>query len=617
MVDVLQLLETAEQTWRQTIQIEYPLFADMPVIKAKPDPKNSRHWMFYTDLKTIHMDVFKPEVVEKNLRDTIQHMYQGAYGVSIVPSDELMQRLLHDHFTYLYFHELFHPAYCPDSKEDEKLVDKALYDGIQAALPNAPKPDILKRVGNARNAGWDQVIDTGFSHLSRAGSTLESRLERVLEQAPVDLQQIRRLPDGVIPIFDIIEFEESKKPFDSFFYPLTRAIYGLTFTRDHALRGVVFDYFKKRTTQQMRPAEFDEVIKQAIKGFVAELSPEQLQFSRIYPQEFSRHVDEFYAHYNDSQGDILHEGLMVDIASLLLDKKSRYDALRGFIEPLAKYISLSKEEKRHGTHIGEGEGSGDQQTGPNQPGGNTEQALMNLADLLNPDERNELLSQVANNPGGSQAGNAQKDKRLSKLASDEYYKRNVPEINIRSPNYEAVTIDLGKKRVPFLVSSERILTQDVPNLPLEKILEFQEQTGLAQLFQISDFEFQFDHYEWQEVQDVDYSFENTGLDLPANIIFHVDSSGSMGSRNYVSTGCKYDVLMHVCYGMLKTLRKASKEMNTPVQVISANFSNGTILSKPVELSHMYDTPNNEAKDVLTGFQAGGTEYTPAAFKDNL
>ena len=365
----------------------------------------------------------------------------------------------------------------------------------------------------------------------------------------------------------------------------------------------------------MRPAEFDEVIKQAIKGFVAELSPEQLQFSRIDPQEFSRHVDEFYAHYNDSQGDILHEGLMVDIASLLLDKKSRYDALRGFIEPLAKYISLSKEEKRHGTHIGEGEGSGDQQTGPNQPGGNTEQALMNLADLLNPDERNELLSQVANNPGGSQAGNAQKDKRLSKLASDEYYKRNVPEINIRSPNYEAVTIDLGKKRVPFLVSSERILTQDVPNLPLEKILEFQEQTGLAQLFQISDFEFQFDHYEWQEVQDVDYSFENTGLDLPANIIFHVDSSGSMGSRNYVSTGCKYDVLMHVCYGMLKTLRKASKEMNTPVQVISANFSNGTILSKPVELSHMYDTPNNEAKDVLTGFQAGGTEYTPAAFKD--
>src|SRR3989344_7285123 len=329
MTEVIQLLETAEQTWRQTIRSEYPLFMDTPVVKAKKDPKNPRHWMFYTDLKTIHMDVFKPEVVERILKEKVHPMFEKAYGTQLQQGDELVNRLLHDHFTYLYFHELFHPAYCPDSKEDETLVDKALYNGIEAALPSTPKPDILKRVGNARNAGWDQVGDTGFSHLSRAGSTLEARLERALEQAPVDLQQVRRLPDGVIPIFDIIEFEESKKPFDSFFYPLTRAIYGLTFTRDHALRGVVFDYFKKRTTQQMRPAEFDEVIKQAIKGFVAELSPEQLQFSRIDPQEFSRHVDEFYAHYNDSQGDILHEGLMVDIASLLLDKKSRYDALRG------------------------------------------------------------------------------------------------------------------------------------------------------------------------------------------------------------------------------------------------------------------------------------------------
>ena len=316
MVDILQLLDTAEQTWRKTIQPEYPLFSDMPVLKANPDPKNPRHWMFYTDLKTIHMDVFKPDIVEKHLRDKLQHMYKEAYGTSIAPSNELIQRLLHDHFTYLYFHELFHPTYCPDSKEDEKLVDKALYEGIQEAIPNAPKPDILKRVGNARNAGWDQVIDTGFFYLSREGSALESRLERILEHSQVDLQQIRRLPDGVIPIFDIIEFEETNKPFDSFFYPLTRAIYGLTFTRDHNLRGAVFDYFKKRTAQQMNPAEFDDSMKQAMKGFVAELTPEQLRFSRIDPKKFSQHVDEFYAHYDDMQGDQLHKALMEDISLL-------------------------------------------------------------------------------------------------------------------------------------------------------------------------------------------------------------------------------------------------------------------------------------------------------------
>ena len=79
-----------------------------------------------------------------------------------------------------------------------------------------------------------------------------------------------------------------------------------------------------------------------------------------------------------------------------------------------------------------------------------------------------------------------------------------------------------------------------------------------------------------------------------NVIFHVDSSGSMGPSNYVATGSKYDTLMHVCYGILKTLKKASQEMKKPIQIISANFSNGTILSKPAEISHTYDTPNNEA-----------------------
>src|SRR3989344_7152367 len=236
MTEVIQLLETAEQTWRQTIRSEYPLFMDTPVVKAKQDPKNPRHWMFYTDLKTIHMDVFKPEVVERILKEKVHPMFEKAYGTQLQQGDELVNRLLHDHFTYLYFHELFHPAYCPDSKEDETLVDKALYEGIEKAIPTAQKPDILKRVGNARNAGWDQVIDTAFSHLSRPNTTLEDRLEKSLEDAPIDLKNINHLPDGVIPIFDIIEFEFANKPLDSFFYPLTRSLYGLTFARDHSLR---------------------------------------------------------------------------------------------------------------------------------------------------------------------------------------------------------------------------------------------------------------------------------------------------------------------------------------------------------------------------------------------
>ena len=169
---VLQMLDTAESTWREAIKTEFPLFLDTPVVKAKPDAKNKRHWQFYTDLKTTHMDVFKPEMVEKLFRDAIMPMYEAAYGTTEAPSQELLERLIHDNFTYLYFHEQFHPTFCPDSKTDEKQVDKALYDGIKAGDPRAQPQDLLRKVGNVRNAAWDQVIDTAFFTLSNFGNSV-------------------------------------------------------------------------------------------------------------------------------------------------------------------------------------------------------------------------------------------------------------------------------------------------------------------------------------------------------------------------------------------------------------------------------------------------------------
>ena len=299
---------------------------------------------------------------------------------------------------------------------------------------------------------------------------------------------------------------------------------------------------------------------------------------------------------------------------------------------------MTQEEKRHGTHIGNGNGSGSQGQGSqpgqqgqqgqgspggqqgnqpgntNQPGGNTEQALINLADVLSQQEGNALLAAVANQPGGQQGGQqggqAQKDKRLTLLATDEYYKRNVPEIEIRSPDYEAVSLDLGKKIVPVYVSSSTLSMQEVAQLDLENILRFQEQWNVVQLFQISDYEYRLDQYELVETDETDYKFENTGLDLPDNVVFHLDSSGSMGSANFVGTGSPFDILQHVDYGTLKTLRKAAQEMKKEINIVAVNFSNGSMVSDAVELQQMYDTSNNSAKQIMTAFQGGGTVYSP-------
>ncbi len=649
------LLDQAEHTWREVIRTEHPLFLDTPVQKAEPDAKQERHWMFYTDGKTSHMDVFKPEVIENLFKKVIIPLYQQSYGTSPTQplteelTKELIHRLIHDNFTYLYFHEQFHPTYCPDSKLDEKKCDEALYFGIQKAQPGLPKPDILRKVGNVRNAGWDQIIDSAFFALSH-GSSLEQRVNTVLNNTTTTTTIPAHLPDALIPIFDLLEFETHKDKFESLFYPLTRALYGILFSSTANMRGPVYDSFKQRILPQLPEKEMTDILKKALKGFTAELTVDQLKYLRIDRPEFERNVDQLFAQYNNSAIDNLHHKLTQDLNRILLEKDSeiRYTALRGFIQPLAKYISLTQEEKRHGTHIGEGQSSSsgqgqpgqqspgqgqpsqssgssqgnDPQTGQNQPGGNTEAALLNLADILSQQEGNSLLTAVANSPGspgnqpgGHSGGQAQKDRRLINLAKDEYYKRNVPELSIKSPNYEAVSVDLGKKRVPIYISTLSLTTEDLAQMDLEKILRFQEETGIVTLSQISDYEYKLDEYEWQEIDEMDYKFENTDLELPDNIVFHVDSSGSMGSANYVGTSSPYDTLMHVSFGMLKTVLKASQEMAKEVNIVVANYSNGTILSDAVELKQMYNTPNNSAKITLLGFQGGGTDYSANSFSE--
>lgn len=612
MADVLGLLDRAEQSWRDVITREYPLFAKIPVVKAAPDPKQNRHWMFYTDLTTTHMDVFKPEVVDKLFRDVIQKMYQQAYGEKEVYNEDLVARLIHDNFFYLYHHEQFHPNYCPDSKKDEVAIDKALYDGIKSVQPLLQRPDVLRKVGSVRNAGWDQIIDGHFFTLSTNGSSLEQRINHVLGEQEFT-PQYAHLPDGVIAIFDVCEFElmENKK-FDSLFYPLSRALYGLLFTKEKTMRGILFDYFKNRIIKQMHETEFSAAINTAVKGFIAELSSSQLQFARIDKQAYNASVDIVCAEYNTVQGDQAHREMIRAIDTVLMDKQTRYDAVRGFIKPLAKYISTTKEEKRHGTHVGSDTPGQNEQTGQNQPGGNTEEALVNLSNALGQEEGNQLLTQVSN-MSGQQGGEAKKDKRLIQLAKDEYYKRNAKEVNIRSPDYKAVSVELGSRMVPEYLGTTRLTAQEISQINLEAILRFQEETGITLLFQNSEHEWRLDHYAWKEIEDTDYKFKPEGLTLPDNIIFHVDSSNSMGSPAYVGTGCNYDILMHLCFGVIKTILGPAKTMEKKINVVAANFSNGTIVSDAVDLQQMYDTPNNSAKITLMGFQNGGTVYTADAF----
>ena len=628
MDSVLRLLDSAEETWRDTVRTEFPSFAAMPVEKAKPDPKQKRHWKFCTDGEVIHMDILKPDLVASLFETVVKDLYRQAYNKPIADEKELVERLIHDTLTYLYFHETLHPAVTPDSKDDEKAADKALYDGIKKAEPHAPKADTLHKVGNVRNAMWDTIIDDIFFHRSNYSNGLERRLERVLEQKQgIGLPEVHSLPDGVVPVFDVMEIhlstkerKEGKKEegFKTLFYPITRLMYGLLFVKDAGMRRGIADFFKQALAPYIREDELRAAVTGALKGAVKELDQKQASLARVDRQAFETAVDSLYMSYGDAAVDSRHKEVIETLTRVFSDKRTRYAAIKGFIQPLAKYVSLEREEKRHGTHVSDensdGSGQQDGQSSDNQGGGNMQQALLNLADELGQQEGNSLLLSVANNPSGSMGGMGIRDQKVKLLATDEYYKRNAKGISIRSPRQEAVKVDLGKRQVWEKVETCYIRPEDLHNLPLDQILQFQAQTGITQLIQLTDYEWRYDIYELRETEEFDYSFEAKGLELPKNIVFHLDSSSSMGSAEFVGTGQPYDNLMHVVYGILKPMLEAAQEMKAEVNVVAANFSSGTIVcDKPAELKHLYETPFNETKKVLLGFQGGGTEYDISAF----
>src|SRR3989338_11427630 len=180
---LLEELLDAERRWRGITRFVQPMFSDLEVEKADPDPRNKRHWYFATDNDRIKAHVYRPDYVLKAFTDHVVPMFRHAYGIDangIVSKELYAKLLLKDTFTYLLFHELFHPVFCPKSKDDEQKFDLALKEGIKSDEPRLSPREIVNKAGNARNSMWDLLIDTFFSHLYRGGNEYGLQLEKAL-----------------------------------------------------------------------------------------------------------------------------------------------------------------------------------------------------------------------------------------------------------------------------------------------------------------------------------------------------------------------------------------------------------------------------------------------------
>ena len=480
------------------------------------------------------------------------------------------------------------------------------------------------------------------------------------------------------------------------------AVYiGLTsflYSKNANTRALVFDYFQQKASQHIKPKELQEFIKESLKGFVSNLSQEQLNFARIDTTQFQEDIENIVDNYSNPQYDSVHQQVNQTITNLLQNKNTRYDAIGGAIRPFSPHIPFEEDtekncyssnqngssennqpgEQQPGQQGGEqqeqddtqqGEQQGEQQPGqPGQPGGeqqpgqsgqqggeqqggeqqggeqqggeqqggeqqpgqqggeqqeqddtqqglsNTENAIINLSEILEEDERDDLLTSVSNQ-GGTQGGEASTNSRLVAIAQDQYYKKNVSPIELVSTEYDSVRQDLGKRFRYKRIGETIVNKKDLLKLNLTEISKFQREVGLPMLIPLpNQVAYRYIEYEPYETEEIGVSREQKGLILPDNLIIHVDSSGSMDASNYVGTGKPYDTLMHVVYGILKTLKEEATEERKEISVTTVNFSNTTQLSKPVEIQEMYDTFNNSAKNVLASPQNGGTTYDASVFQ---
>lgn len=626
-----------ETIWRPVNRTIHPLLA-LPVERVDPNPKHRRHWYFamrkkrdVPDLGTIEAYIYKPDYVLEKFKKVVAPIFRDAYGFRARRRDyeALAIQLIQDTITYLLFHEEYHQSECPRSRKDEQMFDAALKAGIKRAEPHISSRDLINKIGNVRNAMMDYLIDTTFTYATlnpRSRHAQLLRQEIVAQNQSLRGYRLEYLPDGIVTTWDIVELAQSRKwEGDNLFYPVTRFMYGLLNCRDDELRKKVGTYFRKKLsgilTDKIRERELEEAVVGAFKGTIAYLDQADLQRAGVDRARFEDAAETLFYDFKRPVANAANKIVVDGITAVGTDLHLRYRSLEGIIEPLAHLISITKEEGRDGFDISDEPGDQDEGTEPNQAGGGAEQALTNLVELGDP-EANQMLSDIANDGSAPRSG---RNVRIENLSVHLYYMANASEIPVRSPTLKGEEEIVGKQIVYVLQSSTRMSPQEFSRLDHKAIAAFQRKSGKQCRFrlgrgrQAGGKPFRYDHYIEQEIDIKRPRHVNTGIILPQNVIYIVDSSGSMGGsgNSYVGTQCRYDGLQHLVCGSTKSLVKAAKSVGKErdIQVIVDNYSSQTIVSEAVPLVVFHETPNNNAKIVLYNAQGGGTSHRAEAFQE--
>jgi hypothetical protein len=624
---VLDLVREAEKSWREIVKLARPVDSDKPVVIGTKSITGS-DFEAYTDNRKIYINVSNERKVRDSFEKIVVPCYQAAaekiYGVyGKISKPELMKNLILDTFIFVHFHEQFHPWLCPNSRHDEKTITKALYDGIRKAEPNLSKKEVMYKVNNCKNLVWDFVLNTNFIAKTSCcnNDTLEEKISYVFQRdgRQIEYKPVTHYPSGILPVVYMMSAAQHKTDIS---ISLVGAMYSTMSYNDAGIRQKAIDVFLDDLKSKKMNQAIDVVMKM-YEGLVTEIRTKELAEAGIdkarYKKAIAALMNTSDPRYEENQRYI------VETITRIFDTPSfRYNALKGFIQPIAQFISMDKKQGSPDPNTMGQRGEG--QDGEDEAGGKSQQEMDedsmadtfdDLIGALDEDELDDMLGDaVEDREGGRNDAKPSRAvrRRIQTIAADEFYKRNADVVEVRNLSQENMSYELGSRKKWKLVSSKTITPAEAAKLNHQQILNFQAKTGLPILVSLGGGYQKFNQYRLDETPLKSYSVQMTGIEMPDNWVIIQDSSGSMApGLNYVGTGCKFDILNRVKYGIMKGMYNVCTAMGKDLMFGVVDFSDATVYSGLDSLAKVYDARVHPIKTVSLTPQCGGTNINAKVF----
>ncbi len=405
-------LKTASQLWRETVMICYPLYGDVPLHIEVKENNDQPTFQAYTNGKAIWIKIGQAVKWHKDLLNQIIPRYDNDFPLlyrlnknkHIAPFEKTYH--LHiDNFIFVLFHELYHPLLCPDSREDERAINVALYEGIKEALPAISESKMVNKVNNCKNLVWDVVVNLNFLYRSESAD-IDNLKDNIAYTFSKNNRNIKKLPiplfpSGIIPMIYIMSAENNTTDIPIAFVGLFYSYlsYNSIDVRDLSINVFLEALNRHKLSQQT----IIKVLRHMFTGFFDEVTDREIHiFDPLHSKKFYiKLIDRFIdtiKNKKDSQSD--SNKLLKMIINILNNEQLRYKALKGFIKALAPYIAENTYQKQGSfdpdtssdDNSGGGEQSDDEQSKNDQAGDEDNDQARNNEDSEDEDSADDQSS---------------------------------------------------------------------------------------------------------------------------------------------------------------------------------------------------------------------------------